>query len=105
MPCGTVAPSNVRTKAIHVNDAVPPSRRFDTDISAFLTSVLGESPKIHPWQAIHIYDLYTYMYDLYDLYDLYALCLEYAKLIQVAVLEDLDHTSITLPNWAEKKFK
>ena len=32
-----VAPSDVRTKAIHVDDAVR-SRRFDTNISSFLTS-------------------------------------------------------------------
>ena len=71
-----------------------------------------ESPMgIHPcWQAIHIWltyiilHLYIYIYvSTYDLYVLYVfvLCPEYAKLIQVAVLEDLDHTSITSPNWAD----
>ena len=40
-----------------------------------------------------------YIYDLY----VFVLCPEYAKLIQVAVLEDLDHTSITSPKLGGEK--
>jgi len=35
----------------------------------------------------------------------FMLCPEYAKLIQVAVLEDLDHTSITSPKLGGEKVK